>query len=223
MEGINQKVAENTYVNSLQKPVVKEEKAGDQADFMKLMIAQMQNQNPLDPKDGSEFLSQLAQFSQVEGITKMNDEMSSLSTHLRSSQALQATALVGRQVRVDTHKGLLSEGGDITGMAELPASSSNMNMMVMNAGGTLVKQMDLGTHAGGDVPIRWDGNDQNGQRVGKGVYTIKVNAEQDGEMMELRTELDANVSSVTLGKGGGMTLNIAAVGPVALTDVTQIK
>lgn len=223
MDGVNSTSNENAYVKDLQTPKVKEEKAGDQTDFMKLMIAQLQNQNPLDPKDGAEFLSQLAQFSQVEGITNLNEKVEDLSSRFSSSQALQATALVGRQVRVETNQSLYTQGSEMTGVAELPASSTNIQMSVTDSSGRLVSQMKLQTSAAGEIPIFWNGINQEGQQVPEGIYHVSVQAEQGGEMEELKTSLDSNVNSVTMGVGGAMTLNIAGVGALPLEDVTQIK
>ncbi|MBL4608022.1 MAG: flagellar hook assembly protein FlgD [Pseudomonadales bacterium] len=223
MEGINSTSNDNAYIKDLQTPKVKEEKKGDQTDFMKLMIAQLQNQNPLDPKDGAEFLSQLAQFTQVEGITRLNEQVEGLSNRFSSSQALQATALVGRKVRVETNQSLYTPGGEVTGMAELPASSTNINMTVTDASGRLISQIKLPTSSAGEIPLLWDGTNQDGQKVPEGIYKISVKAGQGGKMVELRTELDSNVNSVTIGVGGAMTLNVAAVGALPLAEVTQIK
>lgn len=217
------KAEANSFVDGLKKPKAKENVKSDQTDFMKLMIAQLKNQNPLDPKDGAEFLSQLAQFTQVEGITKLNDQFTGLSSRLRSSQALQATALVGRKVRVESDKAMYTSGATISGSADLPMSSTNINMTVTDRTGKLVTQMNLPTSKAGPIPISWNGKDLNGNSVPEGEYTIAVKAEQSGKMEALKTELDSNVNSVTIGTDGAMTLNIAAVGAVPIEKVTQIK
>jgi flagellar basal-body rod modification protein FlgD len=217
------KAEENSFVDGLKKTNVKENVKSDQTDFMKLMIAQLKNQNPLDPKDGAEFLSQLAQFTQVEGITKLNDQFTGLSSRLRSSQALQATALVGRKVRVESDKAIYTSDATVSGSADLPMSSTNINMTVTDRTGKLVTQMNLPTSVAGPIPISWNGKDLNGNPVPEGEYTISVKAEQSGKMEALKTEMDANVNSVTIGTDGAMTLNIAAVGAVPIEKVTQIK
>ena len=223
MDGINPTVSENSYVKDLQSRTVKEEKGGDKTDFMKLMIAQLQNQNPLDPKDGGEFLSQLAQFTQVEGITKINEQISDMTSRFNSSQALQATALVGRDVRVETSRSYYTPGNEVTGIAELTASSSNIVMTVTNASGALIDQVKLPSSSAGNIPITWDGKNAEGLPVSEGRYNISVKAEEGGEMVELRTELDINVNSVTVGGDGILSLNLAGGGVMPLNQVTQIK
>lgn len=223
MDGINPSDNKNAFVDSLKKPKVAEKPKGDQTDFMKLMIAQLKNQNPLDPKDGAEFLSQLAQFTQVEGITKLNDQFTGMSNRFRSSQALQATALVGRKVRVEGDKVAYTPGTPVTGSAELPMSSTNITLTVTDKGGRLITQNKLPMSAAGPIPLSWNGKDQDGKPVPEGEYNLAVKAEQSGKMEALKTEFDANVNSVTIGTDGAMILNIAAVGAVPIEKVTQIK
>ena len=223
MDGIKPVVSENTYVKDLQSRTVKEEPEGDKTDFMKLMIAQLQNQNPLDPKDGGEFLSQLAQFTQVEGVTKINEQLADMTNRFNSSQALQASALVGRSVRVETGDGYYTPGKPITGVAELTSSSTNIFMTVTNASGALVNQVKLPTSAGGDIPLSWDGKNAAGEPVFGGKYKISVKAEEGGEMVDLKIHLDSNVNSVTVGGNGGLTLNLAGGDAMPLNQVTQIK
>lgn len=195
----------------------------NRADFMTLMIAQLENQNPLDPQDGAEFLSQLAQFNTVEGLQTLNTNVSDLETHLRSSQALQATALVGRQVRVESQIGVLYEQGGVTGMIDLPQSTNNMQVAINDMNGQLVRQMDLQTQAAGEVPFGWDGTDESGNRMPPGVYVVKATADQEGEATNLNTYLDSNVDSVTIGNTSEIILNVAAVGPKDLSEVKRIQ
>lgn len=223
MEGVNPSENKNAFIDSLKKTKVAEKPKGDQTDFMKLMIAQLKNQNPLDPKDGAEFLSQLAQFTQVEGITKLNDQFAGMTNRLRSSQALQATALVGRKVRVEGDKVAYTPGTPVTGSADLPISSTNIVMSVTDKSGRLITQNKLPMSAAGPIPLSWNGKDQDGKPVPEGEYSIAVKAEQSGKMEALKTEFDANVNSVTIGSDGAMILNIAAIGAVPIEKVTQIK
>src|SRR5690606_42021670 len=75
--------------------------------FLELLVAQLNNQNPLEPQGNGEFIAQLAQFSQVEGVEKLNSSMGALLTGYQSSQALQASSLVGRKVIVPTAKAVV--------------------------------------------------------------------------------------------------------------------
>ena len=88
--------------------------------FLELMVTQMRNQNPLDPQDNSEFVAQLAQFSSVEGLDKLNNTMEGFVGSFQSNQALQASALVGRSVKVDSDTSYLAADGRVAGTIELP-------------------------------------------------------------------------------------------------------
>ena len=103
----------------------------------------MNNQNPLNPQDNSEFVAQLAQFSSVEGITKLNTQMEGMATSFQSSQALQASALVGRDVLVPMEKTLVQSGGTVTGAIDVASATSQLSLNVYNESGALVDQAPL--------------------------------------------------------------------------------
>ncbi len=129
-----------------------------QDEFLKLMIAELNNQNPLDPQDNGEFIAQLAQFSTVEGLDKLNNTTESMSDGMRSNQALQASALVGQSVIVaGNDTGLLLNKGIVSGYAELPESATNLTLSIQDKNGQLVEQIPLGNQAAGEMSIRWDG------------------------------------------------------------------
>lgn len=129
-----------------------------QDEFLKLMIAELNNQNPLDPQDNGEFIAQLAQFSTVEGLDKLNNTTEGMSDGMRSNQALQASALVGQSVIVEGNEtGLLLNNGIISGYSEIPESTSNVTLSIHDKNGQLVEQIPLGNHAAGEMSIRWDG------------------------------------------------------------------
>lgn len=139
-------------------------------EFMKLLVAQMNNQNPLEPQDNTEFIAQLAQFSTVEGIENMNSSMDDMSAGLKSSQALQASSLVGQQVVVPGHDyGFLQSGELIAGYAEVPATTSNLQLQIQDSSGQTIETIALGQHDKGPVAMRWDG----------------ANLEMDGELVDL--------------------------------------
>lgn len=141
-----------------------------QDEFLKLMIAELNNQNPLDPQDNGEFIAQLAQFSTVEGLDKLNNTTETMSDGMRSSQALQASSLVGQSVIVEGNEmGLLLKQGIVSGYSELPESATDLTLSIEDENGQLLEQISLGNHAAGEMSIRWDG----------------LNLMKDGEIVEL--------------------------------------
>lgn len=126
--------------------------------FLKLMVAQLKNQNPLDPKDNQAFVAQLAQFSTVEGIEKLNKTATGFESSMNSKNALQASGMVGRSVIVEGNKnGLLMNKGVVSGFTNLSASASNMVLSIQGNNGQLLEKIELGSHDSGPMSLRWDG------------------------------------------------------------------
>jgi flagellar basal-body rod modification protein FlgD len=103
--------------------------------FMELLIAQIQNQDPMKPMDNAEFLSQIATINQVSGIQELNDSFKDLSNSLVSNQALQAASLIGREVLAPTGLGVLQQGGSIRGSVELPSASPQVAVNIYDSAG----------------------------------------------------------------------------------------
>lgn len=192
-------------------------------EFLNLLVAQLNNQDPLSPQENGEFIAQLAQFSQVEGIEKLNTSMESLLSGYQSSQALQASSLVGRKVIVPTSKAMVDTSETFKATATLPVSSSSVWVNVYDSGGTLVDRIDLAPQAAGTISFMWDGKDSSGNTLPPASYRFEVQASIDGKSQALATQLPANVDSVTLGQNGGeLMLNLAGLGSVALSQVQVI-
>ncbi len=201
-----------------------------QAAFLELMITQMNNQNPLEPQDNSEFVAQLAQFSSVEGLERLNKNF----TNFMSTNALQASSLVGRSVSVETDTSTLQNGGLISGMFDLEYSTKDTKISIYDEAGALVQTIPVGELSKGENVFRWDG--QNVEINGKlldwnapdsgasvGVYKFEVTATQNGKTESLKTSLSANVNSVSINDEGELILNLAGIGPVNVKDVKQFN
>jgi len=199
-----------------------ENKALGQADFLQLLITQLKNQNPLAPQDNTAFVAQLAQFSTLQGIESLNNNFVSMSSNLKSSQAIQASALVGHTVLVDTSRSRLGSGGQIAGQIDLDAPVDDALVNIYNADGGLVRQELLGRHEAGSVSFLWDGRDANGVAQPSGIYRFEALGLREGETVSLGTSLTANVNSVTIGSNGDMTLNVDGIGPLAISAVKEI-
>jgi flagellar basal-body rod modification protein FlgD len=192
-------------------------------EFLELLVAQLNNQNPLEPQENGEFIAQLAQFSQVEGIEKLNTSMGSLLSGYQSSQALQASSLVGRKVIVPTEKAVVDTSETFKGSLVLPVTSSNVYVNVYDSAGKAVSRVNLGQQAAGNVSFMWDGKDSSGNLLPPGTYKFEAQATYADGTKGLYTLLPANVDSVALGQNGGeMKLNLAGIGSVPLSQVQII-
>lgn len=192
-------------------------------EFMELMIAQLKNQNPLEPQDNGEFISQLAQFSSLEEMQGLSGSVDDVANQFRSTQALQASAMVGRTVLAPSSIGILGAEGEISGNVEVPASTSGLRISIENQAGERVRQIDMGSQQAGVTGFSWDGKDGNGNSLPPGPYKVVAEASYPDGPEQLGTMMSANVDSVSLGKGGNITLNLAGMGSIALSDVEQIN
>lgn len=189
--------------------------------FLNLLVAQLNNQNPLEPQGNGEFIAQLAQFSTVEGVEKLNSSMETILSGYQSSQALQASSLVGRKVIVPVDKAVVDTSESFKASAVLPTSSSNVYVNVYDSAGSVVSRINLGEQQAGNVSFIWDGKDSSGNVMKPGTYRFEAQATYGNETKGLYTLLPANVDSVTLG-GNELMLNLAGIGNVPLSQVQVI-
>lgn len=197
-------------------------------EFMKLMITQMNNQDPLEPQGNAEYMAQLSQLSMVEGIQNLNKVTEGFISSLQSSQALQASALVGRKVQIQSNIGNLVEGSNLTGSVFMPATANNMDMKIMDNNGQVLKTVDTaqfrnesGYFTEGQIDFEWDGVMDNGEMAEPGLYQVVSSAEIEGQSYSLTTYTNANVNSVTIANGGEVWLNLAGKGSIALSEVNE--
>lgn len=192
-------------------------------EFMELMIAQLKNQNPLEPQENGDFIAQLAQFSSLEEMQKLSQNVDNVVGEFRSTQALQASAMVGRTVLAPANFGMLDDSGEITGVVNVPASTGGLRLSIQNESGELLRRIDLGASEAGQKAFRWDGQDADGNVLPPGRYVVVAEASYPEGNEQLDTLVSSNVDSVSLGKGGSITLNLAGMGSIALADVQQIN
>lgn len=191
-------------------------------EFLELMIAQLNNQNPLEPQENGEFLSQLAQFSSLEEMQKLSGNVDNVVGEFRSTQALQASSMVGRSVVVPSSTAALGPDGGFQGFVDVASTTSNLRLSVLDSGGGLVRQIDMGQQTPGQAAFNWDGKDASGNIMPPGKYSLKAEAVTGEGSTAFDTLVGANVDSVSLGKGS-VTLNLSGMGSVALNDVRQIN
>ncbi len=188
--------------------------------FMKLLITQMKNQDPLNPMDNAQVTSQLAQLSTVSGIDKLNATMGTLKDSYQSSQALQATGLIGHGVLVPGSTTSLADGRAVLGM-DLPGAADSVTVTIRDGSGNAVRKMELGPQAAGTLPLGWDGKTDKGAAAASGQYSFEVSATSAGSALKATTLSYDQVGSVSTG-AGGTKLNLTGGGSAALADVREI-
>lgn len=193
-----------------------------QADFLSLLTTELAYQDPTNPADNKEMIGQMAQISTVNGVTTLNQTVSSLSSVVTSSQALMASGLVGQSVLIDTDTGY-SSGNGFAGVVNTgSAGASDLSITVFDQVGRLVYTASApGSHTG-NVDFRWDGTDSDGNPVPAGLYTVKANGLVAGISTAVPTQVYANVQSVLTGSKS-TTLNLEGLGQYSFSDVLEIS
>ncbi len=225
MTEINSSAASDVLADYRYEPKVRSGSSNElgKNEFMELMIAQLENQSPLDPQDNGEFISQLAEFSALEEMETLNSTVNNFATQYQSTQALQASAMVGRTVLVPGTEAPLAANGTLAGMVDLPSSTGAMSISIFNQSGELVNRFDMGQQTAGSIPFVWDGTNSKGEAMPYDEYSIKAEASLGGKTTQLSTLLSANVNSVSIAQGGAISLNLSGMGSVPLENVREIN
>lgn len=195
--------------------------AQDAADrFLKLLVAQLQNQDPLNPMDNAQVTTQLAQISTVSGINQLNDTVAALGASMGVTQYLQAASLVGHDVVIGGNT-LDLAGGKGNGGVELGADADHVVVSVQDASGNLVRTMDLGAQKAGDRFFDWDGKTDGGTTAPDGHYTFSVTATAGGKAVTFDALMTARVEGVVSTSTGAM-LQLPNGTQIAFADIKQI-
>ncbi len=191
-------------------------------DFLRLLTTQMQYQDPTNPMDPDQMLTQLAQFSAVQGLEDLNRGFEALAVSLISSQALQATQLVGKQALVPSES-LSFNGEPVAGAVELPFDSTGVTIRIENEQGELVDTIQLDAQQAGLVHFQWDGLDENGEPYPEGNYRIRATATGADGSQSLTSYVLARIESVDFGTiGQPMTVQLRGLGSFTFDQIRQI-
>lgn len=188
--------------------------------FLALLVAQMKNQDPLNPLDNAQVTSQLAQLSTVQGIENMNAGLSALAASLSSNQMAQAANLIGRGVLVPGNLIGPAPENAVAGF-DLAEAADSVTFTIENAAGATVRTIDLGAREAGVHVVAWDGLGDNGAPVPDGAYTFRIGAASGGTAVAGEALYLAAVNSVSQG-GQGVQLNLSGNTQAAFADIRQI-
>jgi flagellar basal-body rod modification protein FlgD len=193
-----------------------------QADFLKLMTAQLANQDPFNPVDNTQMVAQMAQFSSVAGISQMNTTLSSIAAKLGGTSATDALSYVGRNVLTEGATAYPRTSGGIAGAVELDKPATDVNVTISDAHGVTLKTLSLGAQSAGTVSYDWDGTTDSGAAAGAGPYKVSVVAQSGGTTVTNRNLVWAPVESISNPSSGSPTLSVTGLGNIAVSAVRQI-
>ena len=188
--------------------------------FLSLLVAQMKNQDPLNPLDNAQVTSQLAQLSTVQGIENMNSTLQALASSMGVNQMAQAANLIGRGVLVPGNTISPAQLEDVMGF-ELARPADKVTVDILDAGGNVVRSLDLGPREDGINVLAWDGLTGSGAAAPDGQYRFTINAVQGGQQVSSTALHLGLVNSVSQGSQG-VQLNLAGNESVSYADIRQI-
>lgn len=184
--------------------------------FLDLLVAQISHQNPLDPMDGTQYVSQLAEFANVESLQSLKIDSGKNLELQASQQALQATALIGQQVDVAADTILLEQAAPVKGAVNLGVEAQSVTVRLYNAQGQLMEQQELPFTGVGTLRFAFEQQDAGG-------YYVQADANINGKPQPLTTMLSGEVERVSVGSNkDDIILQVNGLGNHALLDTNQL-
>lgn len=194
-----------------------------QSDFLNLMIAQLENQDPSNPVENEDFVAQMAQFSTLTGMQELNSSFATLSQTLLQGQTLEAASLVGKDVLVPASTAELSQGQSVSGAVDIASSASQVKVDIYSASGELVRTLELGSLSAGLHEFEWNGLLADGSAAPAGRYEFRTSSQMNGSITALSTMLDGQVRSVSMDSvTNDLMLNIQGMGSVSFSSVKRV-
>ncbi|AJX30892.1 flagellar hook assembly protein FlgD [Burkholderia oklahomensis] len=194
-----------------------------QTTFLKLLVTQLQNQDPTSPVDSAQMTSQLAQINTVSGIAQLNTSLTSLSSQLTAGQQTQAAMLIGSNVLAPGNTVPVKSGAASPFGVQLTSAVSNLTITVKNASGVVVNTINAGAQSAGTVPFNWTPTDTAGNKLPDGTYTISASyTDTSGKQYAPTTLSSAQVLSVVKQADGTPGLVLSNGSTVGFSQVASI-
>jgi flagellar basal-body rod modification protein FlgD len=162
-----------------------------ESQFLQLISTQLQNQDPLDPTDPSEFLSQIEGLSEVSSLQGMQSS-------LQAQQLMSGASLLGQDVLAPSTTATLSSGGTVSGAVEAPTGATNLTVTITDSSGATVGSFAVTPQSSGLTSFAWNGTTSTGAAAAAGTYTVSVTATVGGASQSVSPYIESQVQSVTI-------------------------
>ncbi|CAG2157451.1 flagellar hook assembly protein FlgD [Cupriavidus numazuensis] len=192
-----------------------------QSNFLKMLVTQMNNQDPLNPMDNAQLTSQLAQISTVSSMQTMNSTLNQLLSQVSASRAMDSAALIGHTVMVPGSQFSVKDGVAGQFGVDLPSTADAVTVNVLDANGNVVRTIDMKGQTAGVHDIAWDGKNDAGVAVADGDYTFKVSATANGTSVQPVALVYGKVNSIS-GDSTGVLVDVGNGQQANVDDVRRI-
>lgn len=194
----------------------------DKDDFLKLLVTQLEAQDPLNPLESTEFTAQLAQFSSLEQLYTINDNMEHLQLYQAAVNNVQAVSLIGKTVKVQGNSIDLKDGVSSAIHFELAADAASVFVNIYDPYGGLAKTIEAGPLNAGEQTLDWDTTDHRGDQMADGDYTFEVFAVDAGKQIVETTALFTGTVTDVVFKDGTAWL-LAGNREIPMGNVLQVS
>ncbi|HVF93583.1 MAG TPA: flagellar hook capping FlgD N-terminal domain-containing protein [Sphingomonas sp.] len=193
----------------------------NQGDFLKLMTAQMKNQDPFDPVDNTQMVAQMAQFSSLAGISEMSSTLKAIADKLGGTSTADAVSYIGKTVLTAGDTAYARSSGGISGAIEIADTASDVRVTITDQNGGVLRTVSLGAQQAGTTSYDWDGTTDTGEAAGPGPYRVSVSAQNGGKTVAANNLVWAPVESVSTASGAAL-LTLPGIGQIPVTAVRSI-
>jgi len=191
-----------------------------QEDFMALFVAQMRNQNPLEPMDNYQMAGQMAQMGSLEALNNMNQSIQNLTGYEASMNSLHAVGLIGKKVEAAGNSIFVDQGKATEGVYQL-ARPGKVTIKIYDSTQSLVRVIEEGAKDTSKQKVVWDGRSQAGGLLPDGTYTFEVTAmDENAKPVQASSWLVGTITGVTF--EGGTTYLKMNSGKITLSDIVAI-
>lgn len=189
-----------------------------QEDFLRLLTAQMQTQDPFEPVDNAEMVSQMATITNSSGIAEMNQNLASIKEQLTGTRLGDAASWIGKSMLVQSNIAAPDANGLYAGQITLPAAVDGASVDLVDASGNVVKSIDLGSQPAGDVSFYWDGKDDAGNSISTAALQVKVKGATPSKVATWAT-----IAAVQSPADGSSSKLITALGTYSPSDAISLS
>jgi len=221
MSSIAEIIANNRNIDATPKSEAEKSAEMNKEQFLQLLVAQLQNQDPLNPMESTEFTSQLAQFSSLEQMIDVNKNLVDIKSEVSVDPHGDPINYIGKLIKADDNSIIRKDGNNLTGSYKIDEGAT-ITIGIYDQYGNEVRTINAGFKDPGEYPVEWEGKDNLGFDVSDGNYSFEVFGQnQFGNYVSIDTYSSGEVTGVTM--ANGLSYLLLGDKRVALANVLEVK